>query len=80
MLRHSEATNLNVRLEQSASGVVLTIADNGCGLADGRGQAGHGLDNMRRRAVNLGGMIALAGNAPGLKITLTIPDPASSPA
>lgn len=72
MLRHSGADRFALVLRSNDDGgVVLELADNGKGLAESG--AGKGLDNMRDRAVRLGGRIAFADNAPGLRITLSLP-------
>lgn len=77
MLRYSGADQFEVALRAREDGaVVLEMADNGKGLAGdeaGGGASGKGLANMRSRAARLGGQIAFAVNAPGLKISLLLP-------
>lgn len=82
MLRYSGADHFEVALRAREDGaVVLEMADNGKGLegnsANGAG-GGKGLANMRNRAARLGGQIAFAVNAPGLKISLLLPLAGSS--
>lgn len=73
MLRYSGADHFEVALRTRADGaVVLEMADNGKGLESDHG-GGKGLANMRSRAARLGGQIAFAVNAPGLRISLLLP-------
>lgn len=82
MLRYSGADHFEVALRAREDGsVVLEMADNGKGLegdAVDSGGGGKGLANMRSRAARLGGQIAFAVNAPGLKISLLLPPAGSS--
>lgn len=73
MLRYSGADRFTVVLmPRDDGGVVLEMADNGKGLGSGQGE-GKGLGNMRSRAARLGGEVAFADNAPGLRISLSLP-------
>ena len=80
MLRYSGADHFEVALRAREDGaVVLEMADNGIGLeGDADQTGGKGLANMRSRAALLGGQIAFAVNAPGLKISLLLPPAGTS--
>ena len=84
--RHSRATRVEVRLREYATEVVLTLRDDGHGFSMERAEQriGHGLRNMRDRAVAIGGLLAI-DSAPGRGSTVTVrapkprPGPASGP-
>jgi signal transduction histidine kinase len=67
VVRHAQATRVELGLHQERRGLRLTIEDNGRGLARlPRGNhAGVGLRNMRARATQLGGTIDISGGASG---------------
>jgi signal transduction histidine kinase len=69
--RHSQATNVTVRVVRERAGATLTVADNGQGFdpATTTGQ-GVGLLSMRERAQALGGEVVVA-SAPGQGTTVT---------
>ena len=74
-LRHSGATSVSILLGSDAGGVVLSIADNGCGCpTDAEQNGGAGLRIMRFRAHALGGQFKMT-SAPerGTKIECTLP-------
>ena len=50
----------------------IDIEDNGCGLEKTQ-TAGHGLNNMRSRARDLGGTVRIASSAQGTRVTFTMP-------
>jgi signal transduction histidine kinase len=60
-LRHAQARELLVEIQQSASGVVIRARDDGHG---GDGVEGHGLAGMRERFESLGGKLSIS-SAPG---------------
>jgi two-component system, NarL family, sensor histidine kinase UhpB len=79
-LRHGQATHLDIRLEADASGVVLTITDNGRGLPDqgfGRAADGHhGLLWLGERVQALGGHCTLEPAQPkGARLQVWLPPP-----
>ncbi len=69
ILRHSQATECNLRLLQSDGVCTLEVADNGCGS---NGVEGEGIKGMRQRVETLGGNLRRT-NAPGTTLTITLP-------
>ena len=55
-VKHSGASKLRVKMETGKDGKVrIQTADNGCVQMDPKKAAGHGLENIKSRAVFLGG-------------------------
>lgn len=80
--RHSNATRIQVSLQEHPRFYQLGIADNGSPTAGGGGQGfGMGLENMRQRAEALGGRLTVRREN-GFAVHLTIPrePPGPSPA
>jgi PAS domain S-box-containing protein len=76
VLRHAEATLIDVALDEDGTDFVLQIRDNGIGFTeDPKGGAlSLGLLGMRERAQLIGGKIEMAGiRAEGTTITLRVP-------
>lgn len=74
--RHSKASRVEVRLEQSADTLWLLVRDNGCGFNAGEAKkrAGFGLLGMRERAENIGGRMTIASTpGEGTAISVTLP-------
>jgi signal transduction histidine kinase len=75
-LKHSSATSVTVHVDAGEGQVELTVTDNGIGFdldaAEDRG--GLGLDNMRQRVRQLGGLIEIV-SAPGAgtRVVVTVP-------
>jgi len=56
ILKHAQATEIEVELQRKASGYKLRLADNGLGITNFRpDQLSHGIAGMRQRARALGG-------------------------
>ncbi len=73
IIRHAQATHVSVKLEQNATHLLLTIADDGVGLAPGT-RPGRGFSNMQRRAQRLGGQFSQTANTPhGLVLHVQLP-------
>jgi two-component system sensor histidine kinase UhpB len=72
--RHADAENAQLRLERHPGKAVLTVCDDGCGLAPNEHSQSHGIRGMRERAMLIGAQIAI-GPAPGhgTEVKLTIP-------
>jgi signal transduction histidine kinase/ligand-binding sensor domain-containing protein len=76
ILKHSQATEVAVRLKKSPENVVLAIEDNGCGFIPGAHAAqasnsGFGLTGMVERASLLGGIFRVR-SFPGRGTTVTV--------
>ncbi len=61
IVRHSEATHIDVNIDSDGDFVVLAVRDNGVGFDDVRG-AGRGLRNLTTRAHDLGGECVVESN------------------
>ncbi len=61
--RHARASRVDVVVVADTETVTLSVADDGIGLPDGP-FAGHGLENMTRRAAELGGECVMTGRRP----------------
>ncbi len=72
VLRHASASRATVALRWTAGFVIITVTDDGCGTADAEGA---GIAGMRRRADELGGILA-AGPLPhgGYEVRATLPN------
>jgi two-component system sensor histidine kinase UhpB len=73
--RHSQATQVNVRVQQSDSDVVLSIHDNGHGMKDTpKMNAGFGLLGMQERVASLAGTLRIESpTGRGLQLLIRIP-------
>lgn len=69
IIRHSKARNCSIALEDSGSGVVLTVHDDGIGYKE---QMGNGVTGMTERIVSLGGTLSIS-NRSGTLVTATVP-------
>ena len=71
--RHAAATRVAITVERVLRGLVVTIEDDGCGIADDA-EMGHGLENMRERARQAGGTLLVSTPAGGgTRIVLAMP-------
>ncbi|KQQ92906.1 hypothetical protein ASF62_14000 [Leifsonia sp. Leaf325] len=79
--KHARAATASVRIERADDAVVLTISDDGSGLAGGtdEGTGGFGLAGMRERVGLVGGSVSV-GETPGGGATLTVMLPVASTA
>ncbi|MFA6148172.1 MAG: PAS domain-containing sensor histidine kinase [bacterium] len=76
VMRHAEATQVNVRLEKKRDTLVLDVKDNGIGIMDGRifDSRSHGLAGIRERVLLLGGVAVISGKpGKGTLVRVTIP-------
>jgi signal transduction histidine kinase len=81
VLRHANATRVDIAADEEAGEFILTIRDNGKGIADEvkSRPLSLGLLGMRERAHLVGGTIAITGT-PGKGTTVTLRIPISRPA
>jgi two-component system sensor histidine kinase UhpB len=78
--RHAHASHVTISIEPGRDSVVLRIADDGRGFADGPVEHG-GLRSMRERALLVGGALAVKnGSGGGVEIRLEVPASATAPA
>jgi signal transduction histidine kinase len=61
--RHAKASNVDVVFSAAEGWVTLNVADDGVGMPEGL-SAGHGMENMRTRAHQLGGELVISGRSP----------------
>ncbi|HXM36681.1 MAG TPA: ATP-binding protein, partial [Pyrinomonadaceae bacterium] len=76
ILRHAQATAVNIQMKKEDGEFILTISDNGRGITDEEksGQRTLGLLGMRERAHLIGGKIDITGSeGKGTVVTLRIP-------
>jgi signal transduction histidine kinase len=81
--RHSQATAIDIILEEVDGAVILRIADNGRGIRDDEARGGRslGLLGMHERAAAAGGRTSIKGTpGRGTTITVTIPLPGAEAA
>jgi signal transduction histidine kinase len=81
VVRHARASEVRLRLEQEQHELRLAVEDDGCGLPpDGARVAGHGLDSMEKRVVDLGGEFSATSRAGvGTRIEIKLPLTAAMP-
>lgn len=76
-----KASNVEVVLIAADGSVTMSVADDGIGMPEGL-SAGHGMENMRNRASQLGGEFVVSGRSPtGTLLRWQVPiRPEASPA
>jgi len=70
-LRHADAREVTVSLQPRDGQVVLSVADNGCGMPARRREGGIG--GMRERAMLIGAELEIKSCDPGTEIRLAVP-------
>jgi two-component system sensor histidine kinase UhpB len=75
VIRHANASQVSLRLEQGSGSVVLTVSDDGRGFPNGRAPGGHGgIRGMRERSLLVGGALAVKpGPHGGVEVRLEVP-------
>ena len=72
--RHAEATEVGLKLKQTADSLVLTIQDDGRGFDPAAVTGGMGLTNLQRRAAKHGGSVRIDSTpAQGTTLTINLP-------
>src|SRR5207302_7043014 len=72
--RHSDCQSANAQLRIERGLIFLRLNDDGRGFTPTSGDAGHGLESMRRRAEALGGELKINSNdGKGTTLELRIP-------
>jgi signal transduction histidine kinase/tetratricopeptide (TPR) repeat protein len=57
VIKHSKASTVHVQLFQNKGKVIMIVEDNGKGIEKGKGQAGHGLMNIKSRLSTIHGEV-----------------------
>lgn len=72
--KHANATSVEVSYYHTGRSLVLEVADNGCGIADGASDGGIGLETMRERAELIGGTCRVESAARrGTRVSVEVP-------
>jgi len=85
VVRHADATQVDVSVSVTTDALTLTVQDNGRGFPTLRGgrlrDTDHrmGLTGMRERLLAAGGRLHIANRAPGAEVELTVPILPTSP-
>ncbi len=79
VMKHSKAASVFVLLRVSSDRIVLTVQDDGVGCERCKSGGGRGLSNMRKRAAEVGGQLAVASLEKGTRVSLDIPLPLQLP-
>jgi PAS domain S-box-containing protein len=73
-IKHGKATHIDIDLRERHSSCVLTVQDNGLGIAKASGEhSGMGLEIMRHRARMMGGSLAITSTHMGVTVTCYFP-------
>lgn len=72
VVKHAQATAVDVQLRLAGAQLELEVRDNGVGAPPQQG-AGHGVGNMRVRAEQLGGQLDVVAAQPGTRVTVHVP-------
>jgi two-component system, NarL family, sensor kinase len=73
IMKHSEASGINIHLHYNATHLRLTIKDNGKGFVKDEKKDGSGLINIRRRTSLLEGDFSITSSKEGTQLIITIP-------
>lgn len=73
-VRHAQATKVHMAFVVAGDGLRISIRDNGCGFDTEKATDGCGMDNMKERAREMGGIVKIASNpGEGTSIVLDVP-------
>jgi two-component system sensor histidine kinase UhpB len=76
VMRHADANEVLMALQQVDGALRLVVRDDGRGLPDGDGQAGAGIAGMSERALHVGGRVTVASSpGAGTEVRLDVPLP-----
>ncbi|MDF2890489.1 MAG: hypothetical protein K0R80_856 [Clostridia bacterium] len=74
-VKHSNASNINVKIDFDIRSIIIEIVDNGKGFDKNtaKGNRKFGLNSMQERAASINGILNVNSNNNGTKIMLTVP-------
>ena len=68
VLKHAHAHRVDIRLRTDERTIAVEVLDDGCGLGGAPSHGGHGLANMRARALRIGARLEIADRHPGARV------------
>ncbi len=75
VVKHAEASHVFISLSLEEGELSLVVRDDGQGDLNGDTQNGHGLANMRDRAISIGGVCKVSSQESGTEVRLRAPLP-----
>ena len=72
-IKHSESTELSIRIFFQKSDIWVCYSDNGKGIKEQDFRKGSGLVNIHNRVQSVGGLVEIETNTNGLEIAIKIP-------
>lgn len=74
VVRHAQASRVEIHLSQTHTSLILTVSDNGQGFDPAAATSGMGLTNLRRRATKHGGSVEITSKpSSGTTLCITLP-------
>lgn len=73
VLKHAQAKNVRIELQQRGGMLELEVVDDGIGANLSNDRSGRGIANMHARAKQLGGELDVRSGAGGTRVTLRLP-------
>ncbi|MEE1945252.1 ATP-binding protein [Pedobacter sp. KR3-3] len=74
IIKHAKAKSVEILIYEEAEHLILTVNDDGIGLAEKKsGKSNMGLESIRRRAKYLNGELKINSGTKGTEITISIP-------
>jgi signal transduction histidine kinase len=73
VLKHAQARTIHIATQVTAESVAVIVGDDGIGFDTQRSHSGRGLNNLARRAEEIGGEIAIASSPGGTVVRLVLP-------
>jgi signal transduction histidine kinase len=75
VVRHANASRVEIGVEKRGATVRLSILDDGAGIGSANGASGIGLDGLRERLEFMGGRLLIASKAGSTRLVAEIPEP-----
>jgi signal transduction histidine kinase len=74
IIRHARARRVSINIGTSATGLQITVADDGCGFDLNLAQTtGNGLNNLRSRSEDINASLEYQSGTGGTLVTITVP-------